>query len=199
MQFGLIYVVSALLFLSPAAAVNIEFYTGPNCAASGKQVSSVKNAKSDTCYPTVPAAAASVSVTDLPFASRAQAYNGRCQNFLSGLTRAGTVCLSGHNFNVDTANWYSVPPPRAPFRRTPIPEPRFSVTYEQPGGALREVEVPSGHYERALGLVVARDYNALGEFPTVSFDHVLCVLNAIRLPDADIMMLGSRFVDTSRA
>ena len=57
-------------------------------------------------------------------------------------------------------------------RRAPEAEPRFSVTYEQPGGGFRAVEVPSGHVKRALELVEARDYDALAEYPTVSLDHI---------------------------
>jgi len=167
MQFELIFV-SALLFLGPAAAVDLYFYNGSAAACGGQKIISVYKAQAATCYQALPLAASSVEVRGLPSGARAQAYRGYCSDFVSGNSVAGSSCLTGGRIN--TSNWYY--PFKKLVRKTPEAETRFSVTYEQPGGELREIEVPSGHVKRALGLVEARDYNALEEFPTVSLEYL---------------------------
>jgi len=165
MQFGLTSFVSALLFLGPAAAVDFYFYQNAN-TCGGPSLWSVSNANNAQCY--TGGDVASIGVQFVPSGAKVQAYRGNgCGNYVTegGL---GYSCLSGGTLN--SVNWFY--PFKKLVRKTPNAEPRFSVTYEQPDGAFREVEVPGGHVARALKLVDAKDYDALAEFPTVSLNRV---------------------------
>lgn len=166
MQLALsVFFVSAL-FLGPAAAVDFYFYTAySNCWGPRSSIN-VRGAQSGQCY-LVPAAV-SVQALGIPGGAKAQAYIGEgCSKYATEVG-PGDNCLSGGGLGWDkvSVNWFY--PGRKLVRKSPEPEPKFTVTYEQLGGTLREIEVPGGHVTRALKLVEARDYDALEEFPTVS-------------------------------
>ena len=174
MQFRLVSVISVALglVLGPAAAVDISFTNNSACAPNAGQYT-INGAHPDTCYPNAGRApsARSVLVSNISQPARAQAYDGepgRCETAADASSASGSICLRARNsHNIQTAR-YSAMAPRRVLRRTPEAEPRFSVTYEQPGGVYREIEVQHGHVERALGLVEAKDYDTLAGFPTVS-------------------------------
>ena len=159
--------VSALLLLGPAAAVDITFYNGSSANCGGEPVLTIRSAQAATCYTAYERMPTSVQISSVPLGAGARAYN---QSNCGTASQAanGDSCLSAGG-SVRAANWSYNIRGSGPslMRKTPDVEPRFSVTYEQPGGGLREVEVPSGHVRHALGLVEARDYNALAEYPTV--------------------------------
>ena len=192
MRFRLTSFISAVLFLGPAASVDIGFYQGANCAAGGQVFTRFPNAAPFTCYAVAAVGALSVLISDLPHDARAQAYSEfrTCDGFVAGNSIAGTVCLAG-NAIIQTANWFPTVPPGRVRPRMPEadPETRFSVTYEQPDGVSRQIEVQDGHVGRALELVKAEDYNALAEYPTVSLDHSSRGFN--EETDTDIVMLHS--------
>ena len=165
MQFGLSFLsfVSALLLLSPAAAVDFYFYQYAN-TCGGPTLWSVSNANNAQCY--TGGDVVSVGVQFVPDGAKVQVYSGNgCGNYVTE-GGAGYSCLTGGTIN--SANWFY--PYKKLVRKTPEAQPRFSVNYEQPTGGYREIEVPSGHVARALKLVEARDYDALAEFPTVSLN-----------------------------
>lgn len=164
MPFHFISLLSALLLLGSAAAVEITFYNGSS-ACSGLPVLTILGTLPVTCYTDYETMATSVRVSSLPLAAGARAYTDNCANVAA--TANGDSCLSGSS-KLRAVNWSYNTRRSGPglVRRAPEAEPRFSVTYEQPGGDFRAVEVASGHVKRALELVEARDYNALAEYPT---------------------------------
>ena len=156
------FFLAAQLFLGPAAAVNFSFY-GQYSNCYGPRSAYISDAASNKCYPGGPAR--SIQADGVPGGAKAQAYSdGGCSGYVTEVG-SGNNCLSG-GADKNSANWFY--PRKKLVRKSPEPEPTFTVTYEQPGGALREVVVPGGHFARALKLVEARDYDALAEFPTVS-------------------------------
>ena len=163
MQLALtVFFVSAHLFLSPVAAVDFSFY-GQYSNCYGPRSLFVRGAASGVCYGGPPAR--SIQADGVPGGAKAQAYSGGgCSNYVTEVG-SGNNCLSGGS-DKNSVNWFY--PWKKLVRKTPEPEPKFTVTYEQPGAGLREIVIPSGHVARALKLVEARDYDTLAEFPTVS-------------------------------
>jgi len=170
MSFRFTSLLAAVLLIGSAAAVDINFHNGSS-ACSGNPVLTIQGAQSATCYTAYETRATSVRVSSVPLAAGARAFTDNCTNVAAAAN--GDSCLSGGS-DVRAVNWsYNIRGSGPSLvRRAPEAEPRFSVTYEQPGGGFRAVEVPSGHVKRALELVEARDYDALAEYPTVSLDHI---------------------------
>src|SRR5438105_249121 len=134
MQFGFSAFVSALLFLGPVAAVNFHFYQYAG-ACGGPAKWSVYDAVNAQCY--TRGDCHSIGVQFVPSGAKAQAYRGNgCGNYVTE-GAAGYSCLKGGGI-INSANWFY--PWKKLVRKTSKAEPRFSVTYEQPGGAFREVE-----------------------------------------------------------
>jgi len=184
MQFGLTSFVVALLLFGPAAAVEFHFYKYATLCG-GPARWSVYDAVKEKCYTW--GDLTSVGIHFVPSGAKAQVYRGSngCSDYVTE-GAAGYSCLKGGTIN--SANWFY--PFKKLVRKTPKAEPKFSVTYEQPDGAFREVEVPSGHVARALNLVDTKDYDALAEFPTVSVNWILWLIICMAL-DSDIMTLHS--------
>lgn len=180
MQFKLTFFVSAVLCLGPAAAVRFDFENGSSSSCGGPIVFTVFNANQGQCYVKAGNSASAITVQGVPSGAKAQAYHGNsCSDYASEVgAGSAPACLQGGN--VGAANWFYAS--KKLVRKTPKTEPRFSVTYEQPDGLLREVEIPSGHVARALALVEGKDYNALAEFPTVSLHQILWVGSHTQVP-----------------
>ena len=163
LNLGLISLLSTAFFLSPAAAVDIHFWPGFSC--SGSTSWSIYGATRNNCY-VATANGGAISFSDIPSGAKGQGYRTEgCTQYGAEAGPGISVCMSGGGY-FRSANWF-YPSKKLVRKGGPLEATRFSIRYELPDLTTREVEIPAGHFERAVKLLEEKNYEALAEFPVV--------------------------------
>lgn len=159
---------TASFFLSPAAAANIEFHVAYSCASFASWT--INNAPSNQCYWSDINMGA-VRFVSIPSGAKGQAYHGAssaCTNYV-GERGAGTQCLIAGSNPIRSANWFY--PWKKLVRKDeiePLEPVRYSVTFGTSDLTTREVEVPAAEINRAVKLLVEKNFEELAKYPIVS-------------------------------